>query len=120
MSDEALETRVLALENAVQDQVTVRDLEAFQTALSGQILQLGVEMRAGVSALREEIRAGDEETRRVLRDEIRTGDEETRGLMEQRTADILAIIAAGDAETRRHAQVLHEEVIAQIKMIGKR
>lgn len=117
MNEETLERRVSALERAVQTQVTIRDLDALQAVLSGQIVQLGVEMRVGFSALREEIHAGDEETRRALRDENRVGDEETRGLIEQRTAEILAVVAAGDAETRRHAQMLHEEVIAQIKTI---
>ncbi len=117
MSDETLTGRVLALEQAVQNQITTADLEAVQTALSAQIVLLSVEMRVGFSAMRGEIHASDEKTRRVLRDEIRAGDEETRGAIEQRTTDVLAIIAAGDAETRRHAQMLHEEVIAQIRTL---
>jgi len=50
--------------------------------------------------LRDEIRSGDEETRRVLRDEIRSGDD----------------------ETRRYMRVLHEDVIARLATIqeGKR
>ena len=48
--------------------------------------------------LREEIRAGDEETRRVLREEIRAGDE----------------------ETRRFMRILHEEVIERIRLLGGR
>jgi len=48
--------------------------------------------------LRDEIRAGDEETRRVLRDEIRDGD----------------------GETRRFMRVLHEEVIERIRLSGGR
>ena len=50
-------------------------------ALGEQILHLGTEMRAGFSAIREEMRAGDEETRRSLREEIRAGDEETRRIL---------------------------------------
>jgi hypothetical protein len=46
--------------------------------------------------LREEIRAGDEETRRVLREEIRGGNEETRQFM----------------------RVLHEDVIERIRLLG--
>ena len=178
MAQETVEKRVSALEKTVQNQVTSRDLEASQTALSAQILQLGAEMRVEFSALREEIRggdeetrqvlreeiragdeetrrvlrdeiragdeetrqvlrdeiragdeetrqvlrdeirAGDEETRRVLRDEIRGGDEQTRGLVEERTAELLAVIAAGNEEIRRHARMLHDEVIERIKAIS--
>jgi hypothetical protein len=148
MAQETVEKRVSALEKTVRNQVTSRVLEALQTALSAQILQLGAEMRVGFSALRdeirggdeqtrrvlreeirggdeqtrrvlrEEIRGGDEETRRVLREEIRGGDEETRGLVEERTAERLAVIAAGHEETRRHARMLHDEVIGRIKAIS--
>lgn len=118
MPQEIVEKRVSALEKTVQNQVTSRDLEASQTALSAQILQLGAEMRVEFSALREEIRGGDEETRWVLREEIRGGDEETRGLVEERTADLLAVIAAGNEEIRRHARMLHDEVIERIKAIS--
>jgi hypothetical protein len=54
----------------------------------------------------------------VLRDEIRGGDEQTRGLVEERTADLLAVIAAGNEEIRRHARMLHDEVIERIKAIS--
>jgi hypothetical protein len=134
MARETLETRVSTLEKKVQDQVMLRDLEALQTSLSAQILHLGADMRVEFSALgeeiragdaetrrvlREEVRAGDEETRRVLREEVRAGDEETRGVIEQRTADLLAVIAAGNEESRRLARVLHEEVIGRINAIGR-
>ena len=109
MTDETLENRLATLEQTVQGQVNIHDLEAFQATLSAQILQLGAEMRAGFSAVGEEIRASSADTQRVLREEIRTGDEETRGFMEQRTAEILASVAAGDAETRR---TLREEIRA--------
>jgi len=66
-------------------------------ALESQFVQLRNEMRAEFSALRGEIRAGDEETRRELRSEIRAGDEETQRLM----------------------RVLHEEVIPRIALIGE-
>jgi hypothetical protein len=133
MAQETVEKRVSALEKTVRNQVTSRDLEALQTALSAQILQLGAEMRVGFSALRDEIRGGDEqtrrvlreeirgggeETRRVLREEIRGGDEQTRGLVEERTAELLAVIAAGHEEIRRHARMLHDEVIGRIKAIS--
>jgi hypothetical protein len=134
LAQETVEKRVSALEKTVRNQVTSRDLEVLQMALSAQILQLGAEMRVGFSVLREEMRGGDEETRRVLRDEMRAGDEETRrvlraeirggdertrGLVEERTAELLAVIAAGHEETRRHARMLHDEVIERIKAISK-
>lgn len=94
---ETLETRVLTLEQTVQQQATVRDLESLQAALSSQILQLGSEMRGEFSALRGEVQAGDVETREVLR----------------------AAIRAGDAETRQQARALHEDVIERIKVISR-
>ncbi|MGE5362039.1 MAG: hypothetical protein ACM3NQ_23735 [Bacteroidales bacterium] len=126
MARETLEKRVKALEAAVGGFATVRDLEAMQSAISQQILQLGHEMHAEFSAVRHEIRAGDEETRRVLR-------EETHALLEQRTAEILALVAQGDEETRRvlreeiragdeetrtFTRALHEDVIDRIKQLG--
>ena len=67
------------------------------TALASQIVQLRTEMRDESSAIRQEVRAGDEETRRVLRAEMRAGDEETRTLM----------------------RVLHEDVVNRIALIGE-
>ncbi len=52
-----------------------------------------------------------------LRDEIRAGDEETRALLERRTAEILAVVAAGDAETQRQARVLHEDLVERISRL---
>lgn len=130
MADKLLEERVFAIEQMFQDYATRRDVER----LSEQIVQLRLEMRSEFSAvcaemhagdedtrrtLRQEIRAGDEETRNTLRQEIRAGDEETRGLVEQRTAEILAVVAAGDEETRRLMRVLHEEVIVRIDTISR-
>jgi hypothetical protein len=168
MAEETLENRLSAVESRVREQVTIRDLEAVQAALGAQILQLGTEMRAGFSTLRDEIRAGDEETRRVLRGEIRAGDEETRRVLrgeiragdeetrrvlrgeiragdeetrrvlrgeiragdeetrrsvtddlhafvEQRTQEILALVAAGDGETRRYMRVLYEDLVDRIE-----
>jgi len=95
---------VLTLEQTVEQQATVRVLEAFQAVLSTQILQLGSDMRGEFSALRGEIQAGDEET---------------RGLIEERTAALLAVVAAESRETRQHAQTLHEDVIERIKVISR-
>ncbi len=65
------------------------------TPLELQLMQLRDEMRGEFSAVRGEIRTGDEETRRVLREEIRAGDE----------------------ETRRYMRVLHEDVIGRLILI---
>jgi hypothetical protein len=62
--------------------------------------------------LRDEIRAGDEETRRVLRDEIRSGDEETRQVLRDE-------IRSGDEETRTLMRVLHEDVVGRIALLGE-
>lgn len=51
------------------------------TALEAQIVQLRDEMRVEFSATRAETRAGDERMIQTLRQEIRDGDEETRRFM---------------------------------------
>jgi hypothetical protein len=131
---ETLETRVLTLEQTVEQQATVRDLEALQAVLSTQMLQLGSEIRGEFSALRSEVQAGDAETRERLdeqatdlRAEIQAGDtetrqharmlhEDTRGLIEERTADLLGVVAAESRETRQlleeRAKELREEIQA--------
>ncbi len=80
-----LERRVEILERQVGELATRDDLKI----LSDQILQLGTEMHVGFSVLREEIRAGDGETRRVLREEIRAGDEESRRFMRTLYEDVI-------------------------------
>jgi hypothetical protein len=79
-------------------------------AVELQLVQLRAEMRAEFSATQAEMRAGDEETRRVLREEIRDGDEETRRTLREE-------IRAGDEETRRFMRVLHEDVITRLAAI---
>jgi hypothetical protein len=83
-------------------------------ALTSQVSQLRDEMRVEFSTVRDEIRAGDEETRQSLRDEIRAGDEETRRSLRDE-------IRAGDEETRRvlreEVQVTSREVMAQVRLL---
>lgn len=93
---ERLESRVAVLEQLP---------EKFD-ALASQISQMREEIRGEFSALRSEIQAGDEETRRSLREEMHT---EFSALRNE--------IRAGDEETRRHALVLHEDVISRIALI---
>jgi len=64
-------------------------------AVELQIVQLREEFRGEFSVLRTEIRAGDEETRRVLREEMR---------------ELFA-------DNQRQMRILHEDVIARIATI---
>ena len=80
-----IETRVERQEQRVTQ---LEELPERMDRLESQFVQLRTEMHDEFAAVREEIRAGDEETRRemragfsVLRVEIRTGDEETRRYM---------------------------------------
>jgi hypothetical protein len=98
--EETLESRVLTLEQTVEQQATVRDLEALQSAIGSQILQLGSQMHGEFSALRREVQAGDAETRDVLRAEIRAGDAETRQLLDERTKELREGIRSGNEQTR--------------------
>lgn len=65
------------------------------------------------------MQAGDAETREVLRAEIRAGDEGTRGVIDERTAALLAVVAAESRETRQHARMLHGDVIERIEVISQ-
>ncbi len=134
MVEKTIGERVSALERAVADTVSVQDLERVQATIGAQILQLGTEMHAGFSALQGEVRAGDEETRRVLGEQIRAADEETRrmvgdairagdqetlGAMEERTGEITAFVGKQIEDTRRQARILHEQALAAIRTIAK-
>jgi predicted nucleic acid-binding Zn-ribbon protein len=59
-----LTDRVESLEEKVSELAT---LPKRVESLESQILQLRVEMRGGFAAVRQEIRDGDEETRRYMR-----------------------------------------------------
>jgi predicted phage gp36 major capsid-like protein len=78
MAQESLEERVNMLEGRVE---LLEQLPERVTALETQIVQLRDEMRAEFSATRTEARAGDDHVVQTLREEIRTGDEETRRFM---------------------------------------
>ena len=103
MAGQSLEKRVEILERQVNELATRGDV----AAVAEQIVHLGTEMRTGFSAIREEIRAGDEETRRVLRDEIRAGDEETRRVLREE-------VRAGDEGSRQFMRMLYEDVIDRL------
>ena len=103
MAGLSLEKRVETLERQVSELATRDDVRA----VADQILHLGTEMRDGLSAIREEIRVGDEETRRVLREEIRAGDEETRRVLREE-------LRTGDEESRQFMRMLYEDVIDRL------
>jgi hypothetical protein len=82
-----------------------------------EISQLRDEMRAEFSAVRTEIRAGDEETRRSLRDEIRAGDDEIRRQMRDMGDEIKGQMLALHNELKTHMLALHENAIGRIALI---
>ena len=91
MPESTLPERVTVLEKNVEE---LTSLPSRVGALASQIVQLREEMRVEFSAVRAEIREGDEETRRLMRE--------------------------GNEETRRYMRVLHEEVIERIATISQR
>ena len=99
MPPKTIESRVDNLERRVTDLETLPDRI---TAVESQIVQLRTEMRGEFSAVREEIRSGDEEACRVLGVRI---DETARVLGERID------------ENGRHMRVLHEEVIGRLAII---
>jgi predicted phage gp36 major capsid-like protein len=92
MAPQTLAARMDSLEARV---TLLEQLPARVDALALQVSQLRDEMRSEFSAVRGEIQAGDEETRRTLREEIRAGDER---VMEQ-------------------ARALHEDVVSRLALI---
>jgi predicted phage gp36 major capsid-like protein len=78
MAEKSLEERVTMLEREVE---ILEQLPDRVTALEVQIVELRGEMRAEFSATRAEAREGDEHVVQTLRQEIRAGDEETRRFM---------------------------------------
>ena len=88
MPPQTIGNRVDRLEQRVTELERLPDR---MSALESQIVQLRAEMRDEFSAVRQEIRAGDEETRRVLGERI--------------------------DETNRHMRVLHEDVIGRLAVI---
>ena len=130
MPPQTIENRVDQLERRVTE--LERSPERI-TAVESQIVQLRTEMRGEFSAVREEIRSGDEQTRRVLGERIdettrvvQRIDETTRVLgersdethrMVQRIDETTRVLAERLEENGRHMRVLHEEVIGRIAII---
>jgi|KBSSwiStaDraftv2_1062776.scaffolds.fasta_scaffold165804_1 hypothetical protein len=78
MAGKSLDQRVDMLERRTE---ILEQLPERVTALETQIVQLRDEMRVEFSATRAETRAGEERMIQTLRQEIRDGDEETRRFM---------------------------------------
>ena len=78
MAQTSLEERVDMVERRIEN---LEQLPERMTALETQIVHLRDEMRAEFSAVRIEAHAGDERVIQSLREEIRAGDEETRRFM---------------------------------------
>ena len=104
----------------LEDRVArLEQLPARVDALTLQVSQLCDEMRVEFSAVRDEIRAGDEETRRTLRDEIRAGDEETRRVLRDEIRTGLDGVRTGLDEVMAQARLLHEDRKATLKLLAE-
>ena len=108
------ETLVKRVEKLEEEMTTLAQLPAQVADLASQVSQLRVEMRTGFSAIRDEIRAGDEQTKRELRDEIRAGDEETRKQARELHEDSLRQMHALHDDGLLQMRILHEDVIERI------
>jgi hypothetical protein len=94
MAQESLEKRMDSLERRME---ILERLPDRVTALESQIVQLRDEMRSEFSAVRTDIRAGDEETRRVLTEQM------------QSLFDV----------SGRHMRLLHEDLVERIARMGE-
>ena len=95
MPRQSVENRFERLERRVTE---IEQLPARMDRLELQMVQLRAEMRDEFSAIRQAIQIGDEGGQRSLREEIRAGDEETGSRAKR---------LRGDEETRR---ALREEI----------
>ncbi len=75
----------------------LEELPVRMDRLESQIVRLRTEMHDEFSAVRQEIRAGDQETRQ----EIRSGDEETRRYMRVHFEDYVGRLRVIDEGTNR-------------------
>lgn len=101
MAQESLKQRIDRLERQVE---ILKQLPERVTALGSQIVLLRDEVRSEFSALRLEI---DERVIKGLREEIHAGDEETRRVL---TARMESLFDANE----RHMRLLHEDLVERI------
>jgi predicted nucleic acid-binding Zn-ribbon protein len=83
-------------------------VEGRLTSVESQIVQLGSRMDDGFSALRDEIRTGDERTRTELRSELQRDSLKLAEMIDERFA-----------ETNREMRVLHEKLVKDIRSLGE-
>jgi hypothetical protein len=121
MTTGSLTKRVQILEQTVE---TLQQLPGGMAAVESQILQLQSEMRSDFSAIRTELREGNEETPREMREmhgelvtRIQEGDEETRSEMRAMHDELVTRIQEGDEETRKQMRVLHEDVVSRFALL---
>ena len=121
MPPQTIENRVDRLEERVAE---LEKLPERVTAIESQIVQLRTEMRVEFSAVREEIRAGDDQTRHVLGERIedtrRTLGEqivETRRVLGEQILETSRVLDDRIEESRRYMRVLHEDVIGRLATI---
>jgi hypothetical protein len=99
MPDTDLLRRIEILEQKVEGLELV---PARMTGLEWQILRLDNDMRAGFSAIRQD---------------VATAIDALRAELIERMSQLSEQISTGDEETRRYMRVLHEEVIDRISRI---
>lgn len=109
MPRESLAERMDKLERRVE---ILERLPEQVAALASQIVQLREEMRSEFSAVRGDVRARDEQVIATLRDEIRAGDEETRHVLSARMEFLFGA-------NERHMRVLHEDLVQRIATINE-
>jgi hypothetical protein len=110
MPPQTIENRVDRLEERVTE---LEKLPERVTAIESQIVQFRSEMHVEFSAVREEIRAGDDETRRVLGEQI----SETRRVLGEQISETRQVLDERIEESRRYMRVLHEDVIGRLATI---
>ena len=109
MQPRSLDDRVTLLENKMQGlPERVGALETKVTELTDQFVQVRHEVRGEFSATREE-----------LRKEVRDGDNELREEMHALHAIAMAEINSAADRSMSQARVLHEEVLARIKLLDR-
>ena len=114
MPRQSVENRFERLERRVTG---IEQLPARMDRLELQIVQLRAEMRDEFSAIRREIRAGDEGSLRNLREEIRNGNVTIVTALTEQVEDARTESRSLFEDARRENRVLFEEALARIANI---
>jgi hypothetical protein len=110
MSLESREARMDSLERRVD---ALERLPQRMDALEAQIVRLRQEMRSEFSAIRGEMREGDEDTRRTLATQMRDLFEANERHMQLMHEDLVQRIVGNET----HMRVLHEDLVQRIATI---